>query len=428
MSDSPYTHLEPSQVVEIQRAKWAGLVQAVRATNSFYQQKHRNYDPRSGNIDFRAIPFTTRAEVEADQLAQPPYGTNLTYSLDKFVRLHQTSGTSGTPVRWLDTAESWAWWKKCWDWVYHGASVGPSDRLMFAFSFGPFIGFWSAFETASELGMFCLTAGGMSSLARIQFLIDHRATVVCCTPTYAMRLAEIARENGIDLRNSSVTKLIVAGEPGGSIPSTRARIEEAWGARLFDHAGMTEVGAWGYECTENPSGMHIIETEFVAEVIDPQSTQPVGDGEVGELVLTNLGRTGSPLVRYRTGDLVRLVRGKCACGSSFARVEGGVLGRVDGMIIVRGNNVFPSAVEGFVREFDEVAEFNIVVGDEGAMAELELVVEPLVGADSASLVTRMTEAFRNRFHFVARVRAVASGSLPRFDMKARRVVRREDIH
>ena len=162
-----------------------------------------------------------------------------------------------------------------------------------------------------------------------------------------------------------------AGEPGAGIPAVRARIEEAWGARAYDHAGMTEMGAYGFECAAQ-SGLHVNEAEFIAEVIDPATGAPADEGE---LVLTNLGRLGSPLLRYRTGDRVRAARTPCACGRTFLRLEGGILGRVDDMLIVRGVNVFPSALEGIVRRFPDVDEFVIEVYRRGQLDEVRLLLE-----------------------------------------------------
>ncbi len=186
---------------------------------------------------------------------------------------------------------------------------------------------------------------------------------------------------------------------------------------------MTELGPWGFECVEAPGGMHVMEHEFVAEVVDAESSEPVPDGGPGELVLTNLGRLGSPLIRYRTGDRVRLTRGRCSCGRWFARVEGGILGRADDMLVVRGNNVFPSAIEGIVRSFDEVAEFQIEVDGRGALVELVIRIDPVPGAQDG-LDRRLTEVLQDRLHFRPKVVVVAAGSLPRFEMKAQRVVRR----
>lgn len=417
--------LDREGLCRLQRDKLRRLLEAVRATNAFYRRRLADvsFDPATDPLT--RLPFTTRADLEQDQHDHPPYGTNLTQPPGQYRRLHQTSGSGGHPLCWLDTMESWNWWKRCWGIIYRAAGVTPDDRFVFPFTFGPFIGFWGAFESAIELGNLTLAAGGMTTAARLRYMLDHGATFIGCTPTYALRMAEVARAEGIDLRGSSIRGLIVAGEPGGHIPGTRERIEQAFGARVFDHAGMTEVGPWGFECVEDPSGFHVMENEFIAEVIDPQTLAPVVPGEEGELVLTNLGRLASPLVRYRTGDHVRLIHRRCACGRWFAMVEGGILGRVDDMLVIRGNNVFPSAVEGIIRRFTSVVEFRMEVDQAGPMADLDIAVEPVPGADGTQLASQVADAIRDRLHFTPRVYAVESGSLPRFEMKAKRVIRRK---
>ena len=408
------------ELASLQRRRIAAMMERVLASNPFYAKKFSGmaFDAETSNV--QSLPFTTRQEIQQDQQDHPPYGTNLTYPIDRYVRQHQTSGTSGRPLRGLDSADDWAWFRHCWGIIYRAADVGPQDRFIFPFSFGPFIGFWAAFESAVAMGNLCLPAGGMTTSARLRYLMENEVTVVACTPTYALRMAEVATDDGIDLAGSSVRMLIVAGEPGGNVPSTRARIESAWGARVFDHAGMTEIGPWGFECVEAPGGMHVIESEFIAELIDPDGDQPVPDGEIGELVLTNLGRLGSPLIRYRTGDQVRLTRGPCACGRSFARVEGGILGRSDDMVIIRGNNVFPSAIEGILHGFDEVAEFRVEVDQGASVTELRIEVEPGSSQGADRLGQRIDRALRDRLHFRPVVRMVAPGALPRFEMKAQR--------
>jgi phenylacetate-CoA ligase len=266
----------------------------------------------------------------------------------------------------------------------------------------------------------------MSSAARLRFMLEHEATVVLCTPTYALRLAEVARQEGINLASSPVRALIVAGEPGGSIPSTRGRIESAWGARVFDHHGLTEVGPVSIECPENPAGLHVIEEAYVAEVIDPQSTRPVPPGQVGELVLTNLGRWGSPVIRYRTGDLVRVDPKPCPCGSPYIRLESGILGRSDDMILLRGNNLYPSALEAVIHRIPEVAEYRVQIDESGSLAQLRIEVEPTAEAASggpgpAELADRLSRAIRDELFFRPDVAVVPPGSLPRFEMKSQRI-------
>jgi phenylacetate-CoA ligase len=421
--------LDQAGIEALQRKKLAAMLAAIRQTNRFYRQKFQSlsFDALRDPLD--QIPLTTRAELEEDQRENPPYGSNLTFPISQYTRLHQTSGSGGRPLRWLDTRESWAWFARCWGIILTSCGVTLADRVLFAFSFGPFVGFWGAFEGANSLGALCLPAGGMSTSARLRMLLENQATVVCCTPTYALRIAEVAAQEKIDLAASSARLLIVAGEPGGSIPETRARIESAWGARVIDHTGMTEMGATSFECMPRPGqGVHIIESEYIPEVIDPQTLKPVSNGQVGELVLTNLGRWGSPLIRYRTGDQVRLTRGKCACGRSFARLEGGILGRVDDMFVVRGNNVFPTAVEAVLRRFPELAEFRLTVHEDGALTQVTLELEPApqVGGDAGQeLCQRVGSAIHETLSFRANVVVVAPGALPRFELKARRFVRKK---
>src|SRR5579872_42811 len=269
-------------------------LERIRTTNHFYDKKlFQNHTalPLESLTDLHNFPFTTKRELVADQATHPLFGSNLTYPLSEYVRLHQTSGTTGQPLKILDTQESWDWWAECWTSIYQAAGVSKHDIVYLAFGFGPFIGFWSAYEGAKRLGALTIPGGGMDSVQRLRAMQEIGATVLVCTPSYALRLAEVAREQGIDLQESSVRVTIHAGEPGASILATRERIEQAWGARTYDHAGMTEMGAFGFACSQR-RGVHVNEAEFIAEILDPQSGQPVKEGEVGELILTNLGRWG----------------------------------------------------------------------------------------------------------------------------------------
>ncbi|MDQ7028263.1 MAG: AMP-binding protein [Ardenticatenia bacterium] len=342
----------------------------------------------------------------------------MTYPLSAYTRLHQTSGTTGKPMRWLDTEASWQWWGRCWGTVYRAAGVTEEDRVYFAFSFGPFIGFWAAWEGARLIGALAISGGARNSHQRVENLLELEATVLCCTPSYALHLAEVAREMGMadELRRSAVRAIIVAGEPGGSIPATRQRIESMWGARVYDHTGATEVGAHGFTCLHQ-QGVHLNEGEFIVEVLNPTTGEPADEGE---LVITNLGRWGSPIIRYRTGDHVRLNREPCACGRTFVRMEGGVIGRIDDMLIVRGVNVFPSAIENIVREFPEVDEFAVEVYRVQEMDELEVKIEVIKG-EPDHVAARLAERFRQRLALRTTVTPVAPGTLPRWELKARRV-------
>jgi phenylacetate-CoA ligase len=418
--------LERAQLASLQAQRLERLVREMLPRNRFYAERFAGAHLAAGDIraleDLARLPFTTKSELLADQQKHPPYGSNLTEPLSAYTRFCQTSGTQGQPLCWLDTPASWQTLLDCWRTIYRIVEVGAADRLFFAFSFGPFLGFWTGFEAATRMGCLCLPGGGMSSTARLRSLQDHAVTVLLCTPTYALHLAETARLQGIDLKSLAVRKLIVAGEPGGSIPATRARIEDAWCARVFDHSGLTEVGPMTIECPEHPGGLHLLEADYFAEVIEPATGEPMPVGQVGELVVTTLRRSSSPLLRYRTGDLVRIDPRPCPCGRTFRRWEGGILGRTDDMIHLRGNNVYPSALENILRRFPDVAEYRIEIDRSSALSSLRIAVEPVPSATRPNLAEEVARAIRDELLFRADVHAVEPGSLPRFEMKAKRTV------
>jgi phenylacetate-CoA ligase len=405
------SHIEAHQLARLQH----GLTR-ILPYNRFYQQKFADISMTINTLtDFSGLPFTTKQELVADQQAHPLFGSNLTYPLSDYIRIHQTSGTTGKPLKVLDTQESWDWGAECWTSVYQAAGVGRDDIVFLAFGFGPFIGFWSAYEGAKRLGALTIPGGGMDSVQRLRTIQEIGATVLVCTPSYALRLAEVAQAHGMDLQESSIRVTIHAGEPGTSIPATRERIERAWGARAFDHAGMTEMGAYGFACSQQ-QGIHVNEGEFHAEILDAQTGQPVQEGQAGELILTNLRRWGSPALRYRTGDVVRHGGYQCPCGRSFLLLPGGVLGRVDDMLIVRGVNVYPSALANVLHRFAEVGEYRVIVTREGTMDEIALQVEC-----PAEVVSPIQEELHIALNLRVPIERVELGSLPRFELKARRV-------
>jgi phenylacetate-CoA ligase len=425
----PESECLPRQaLLEDQHRRLRTLLSAVYDRNPFYTRKLDDADVHLDTLqlpdDLHTLPLTTKQELTIDQDTSPPWGTAHTEPFDHYTRYSQTSSTTGRPLRWLDTNESWQWTLDCWKAVYRAAHIGASDRIFFPFGFGPFFGFWTAFDAGSQIGALCVPGGGMSSATRLDLLDTVRATVVCCTPTYALRLVEVARATGtIDLAASSVRVVVVAGEPGGNIPATRAQIEQGWGARVIDHHGLTEVGPVSFECWESPGTLHLNEREFICEVVDPSSGTPVPDGETGELVITNLGRTASPVIRYRTRDIVKLRRGTCRCGRTLVRAEGGILSRADDMVCVRGVNIYPTAIEAVVRRFPEVVEYRSTISIHETLHSLTIDVELGPGeADGQDVATRVAQALRKGMGLTVPVRVVAPETLPRFELKARRFV------
>lgn len=412
------------QLRALQFEKLQKLLRQIFGLNRFYTKKWNDAGVTPDSIrslsDFRKFPFTYKSELVRAQEEAPPFGTNVTFPEAAYTRLHQTSGTTGAPLRVVDTPESWDWWGHCWGHVLKGAGVSAEDRVFLPFSFGPFIGFWAAVEGAKKVGAMMIPGGGWDSIQRLEMMRDLGATVVCCTPTYALRLAEVAREENFDLRSLPVHALIHAGEPGANVARTKARIEAAWAAKCFDHAGASEVGAHSFECELQPGGIHLIESEFIAEVLDPQTGEEAPPGEIGELAITNLGRPGFPVIRYRTGDLVRLNLTPCACGRTFARFDGGLLGRSDDMVTIRGVNVYPTAIENVIRQFSTVGEFQVTVRTLQEMHHLEVQIEVVSGNDAEHVRTHVEQAIYHAISLRPAVTVAAPGTLAHFEMKARR--------
>jgi len=399
-----------------------GLVRAILPHNRFYAAKLARVSPEL--LSLAALedwPFTFKEELVAAAAATGVPG-NLTWSADRYVRFHQTSGTHGRPLPVFDTADDWAWWMDCWQAILDRGGVRSGDRVLVASSFGPYAGFWSCFDAVLSRQAMAIPTGGMTSLARLELARSLGATVLVATPSYSLHLAEVASEHKLDLEHLNVRLVIVAGEPGGSVPAVRARIGEAWGANVLDHAGATEVGPWGVGDLAG-CGLAVIEPWFHAEFLSVETGRAAGPGELSELVLTTLGRAGAPVIRYRTGDLVRprwpMGEEVTAGGCPWVRLEGGVVGRADDMLVVRGVNIFPGAIDEIVRSFPEVVEYRLTASTRESLDMLHLEIE-----DRLADPGRVAHELQLRLGLRVEVMAVPSGSLPRFEGKGRRIVDR----
>jgi phenylacetate-CoA ligase len=422
--------LDRARLRELQNEKLVALLRAI-GTNRFYEERFRAAGIRREDVrsveDMQALPFTTKSDLIAEQEAHPPFGRLLSFPLSEYHYFHQTSGTTGRPLIWLDTRESWDTWLRCWGYVYRGAGVTEHDIIYFAFSFGPYVSHWAAIDGARRMGALGISGAGLSSEQRLRAILGNNCTVLVCTPTYALHLVEVARRHSIDLRSSAVRLSIHAGEPGASLPNVKRAIEEGWGAACNDHAGATEVGAWAFPCTAaDAGGIHLNEAEFLFEVIDPMTGYAVREGERGELVVTSLGRAGMPVVRYRTGDLVEMTAERCPCGRTHARILGGVLGRADDMLIVRGVNLYPSAIDDLIRSLPHVVEYEVEIRRLDGMDDLLVKIERAEGL-TVDPVAALSNAFRSRFNIRVTIEEVTRGSLPRYEFKARRFKRVADL-
>lgn len=428
----PREELEALQLIKLRRqCAWA----AARSPHYRRAFADAGFDPEqlTSLDDLRRIPFLTRDEWMDSQAAHPPYGELPTIGPEGAIRFHTTSGTSGRmPIRVLDGTKDWSWMGEMWAYGLWAFGVRPADIGYVAFGYGSFIGFWGLHYGFEKMGVLNIPGGAQTTENRVRQIVEFGATVVASTPTYALRLAQEAQRLGIDLPGSAVQRLILSGEPAGSIPQTKALIEDQWGAKAGDTAGMTEIGTiMMFECSHQPGGAHIIEDHVIEEVVDPETGEPVGYGEQGERVVTSFGRGTLPLLRYRTADLVKKVPAStCTCGRTFDLYEGGILGRVDDMKLVRGTNVYPRAVEAIVREFPEIEEFQLLLTREGIRDEITLrveVAEQIGESDWPTMADRLGKelaAAHEGLRF--NVERAGAGELPRFELKARRTVDKRD--
>jgi phenylacetate-CoA ligase len=422
------------EMAMLQFQKLETLLKKVYTSNPFYQNKFGHLGITLPEIqsldDLHELPFTTKREFEEDQEKNPPFGTNLTEPLENYVQYHQTSGTTGKPLKFLDSKESWQWRGKVACYILKGAGVNRGDRILFPFNFGPYTAFWIMYEGAYQLGNLIIPTGGWNSLQRLQCILENRATVIPTTPSYAVILADTANEHHIDIASSSVRILMLSGEPGALVPGIREKLQKLWNARCFDYIGMTEVGTWGFQCAEEPNGVHIIESEFIAEIVDPKTGILVQEGEVGELVLTNLGRSCMPAIRYRTGDLVKVKKGICPCGRTFRVLEGGVLGRKDEMVVIRGVNVFPNVLANVVESHIQPGDnYQIEAYKEKGIDEIAIKLEMKEEGKGEVTQRAIQDEIKRKLNLRVEVKTVPKGTLPKFEYKAKRFIdRRKESH
>ena len=423
MNDSRTTRQQRQQIQQYtaeqlnayQLGRFIQLLAEILPANQFYAAKIGRSDFRIDSTEsILEIPFTFKHELSGDEPANG-FAANLTFPIDRYTRFHRTSGTRGRSLTVLDTNADWQWWMEGWQYVLDTAELTSVDRVVMAFSFGPFIGFWSAFDAAIERQCLVAPTGAMTTLARLELICSISATAVFCTPSYAIHMAEVAAENNINIAESPVRMIVVAGEPGGSIPSVREQIETQWQAAVVDHSGASEVGPWGF-ADPLARGIYVNQAQFLAEFVSLKSGLPAVEGELSELVLTTLGRVGSPLIRYRTGDLVRPTWNDDQSGN-FVLLVGGVLGRTDDMMIIRGVNVFPTSIEQILRSFPEVVEYRLTAYRESAMDQLKIEIE-----DRLEQPDRVKQELQLRLGLRVDVTGVPLGSLPRFEAKGKRFI------
>ena len=424
--------LSREKLEELQLQRFRERMQYVYERSPMYKRKYDAARIKPVDIrtldDIQNVPFTIKDELRESQKNSPPWGEFICIPPEEGVRVFQTTGTTGIPVRAILNKKDWA--QHYYDQFMHfmhGYGIETSDILFVPFGYGLYIAWWGLQAALEQAGVMIVPGGAQSSQDRVRNVFEWDATVVCGTPTYLLYLGETAGKMGLSLADSKVRIAVVAGEPGANVPATKKAIEEIWGAKCYDDIGSTEITNFGFECVAQ-QGTHVIESMFYAECLDLDTLKPVQPGEVGELVLSNLCTESMPLLRFRIKDLVRFDKDTCECGRTFLRLAGGILGRSDDMFQYSGVNIFPSAIENLIRQVEEFSnEYQIVVPKIGSGKHIKIRIEPATldvsGERMQQAVEQFIQTFKYRITVTPDVEILEIGKLPRFELKAKRLIR-----
>lgn len=376
--------------------------------------------------DIRRVPKVEKSMMRDVQRKDPfPYGDALCVPLEEVSEFRQTSGTTGQPIYQADTWQDWEWWMECWSYILWSQGYRPSDRVFFPFGYNIFVAFWAGHYAAEKLGCEVVPGGVLDTQARILKIQELKATAMMATPTYILGMADTARSKmNIDPTRLGIKRITCAGEPGASIPSTKQRMEAAWNAKVFDHAGATEIGAWSYECLEQPGGMHVNEAMFLVEIEDMETGELIEEpGRRGKMVITAFDRQAQPCVRFDSKDVIEWDPEQCPCGRSFRLIKGGVLGRADDITKVKGVLLSPAAIEEVVRGVKGLSdEYEVIVDRLGDIDRIKLKVELLPGAEEQTnqIEGVLKDQLRLKTNLGYRIEFYDYGQLPRYEVKAKR--------
>nr|MDP2190734.1 hypothetical protein [Rhodoferax sp.] len=428
-----YTETMPRDKLNaLHLSRLQALVHYVYEHSPFYRQKFdhiglKPLDIRTLEDYKRKVPPTEKSEFIDLQLADPPYGPTLALPFEFVAHHAETSGTTGKPLSIPYTMYDTVRYGESWVYGFWGLGIRPSDSFYFAFGWGNFAGFWSAYWGARRLGCRVISGGGLDTKGHIEAIMRLRPTVLISTPTFALRMASVAAEMGVDLASSSIKYTYHAGEPGPTaLPAMREAIEKAWGAKAGELLGIAEIDALAPGCP-NGDGVHLNEMNCFAWSMDPDTGEEVADGQIGENVVTSYANTGQPLLNYRTHDLVRRGSG-CSCGRTWTKFEGAVLGRTDFMVTVRGTNVYQTAIENLIGQMPEISNsYELVLTREEDNDVMTIRFEPVKAlADKPDawddIAKRLSDRIHAGLHVRLRTVVVAPESLARYELKTKRIV------
>ena len=376
--------------------------------------------------DIRSVPKVGKSMMRDVKRIDPfPYGDTLCVPLEEVCVFRQTSGTTGQPVYQADTWQDWEWWSECWSYILWAQGYRPTDRVFIPFGYNVFVAFWAGHYAAEKIGCEVVPGGVLDTQARILKIRELQATAMMATPTYILGMAETAKSKmDIDTAELSIRRITCAGEPGASISSTKDRMQKAWNAMVFDHAGATEIGAWSFECTGQPGGMHVNEAFFLVEIEDVETGEIIEEpGRSGKMVITAFDRLAQPCVRFDSKDIITWDPEPCVCGRTFRMIKGGVLGRADDITKVKGVLLAPSAIEEVVRGINGLSdEYEVIVDKLGDIDRIKLKVELLPGQENRVKVveTELKDQLRLKTNLGYGIEFYDYGRLPRYEVKAKR--------
>jgi phenylacetate-CoA ligase len=423
--------LPQEKLQALQLKKFKRIVAWAYEHSPFYKKLYKKAGIEPGDIktfdDIRKVPKIEKDMMREVQQHKPfPYGDMLAVPLEQVTTFRQTSGTTGTPVYQADTWQDWDWWSECWCYILYSQGYRDTDRIFLPFGYNIFVAFWAGHYGAEKLGAEVIPGGVFDTQARILKMQEIKCTAFFATPTYVLGMADTAKNKlGIDpARDLTIKRITCAGEPGASIPTTKRRMEEAWGAKVYDHIGATEIGAWSYECAEQPGGLHVNEAFFLVEIEDVETGEVITEpGRNGKMIITALDRMAKPCIRFDSKDVIRWADYQCTCGRTFRIIDGGVVGRADDITKVKGVLLAPSAIEEVVRSIPGLGdEYEVIVSKKGDIDDILLKIELRPGKEKEEehILFRLKDQLRVKTNLGYKIEVHPFGSLPRYEVKAKR--------
>lgn len=428
---NPFLELLPQeQLRALQLKKFKRALGWAYNNSPFYRKLYQGAGLEPEDIksfqDIRLVPKIEKGMLREVQRREPfPYGDMLAVPIREVTEFRQTSGTTGMPVYQADTWQDWEWWYECWSYILYAQGYRDTDRVFIPFGYNIFVAFWAGHYAAEKIGCEVVPGGVLDTQARVLKMQELKCTAFMATPTYVLNMADVARNKlAIEPSSIGIKRITCAGEPGASIPSTKKRMEEAWGCPVYDHVGATEIGAWGYECTFQPGGLHINEAFFLVEIEDIETGELIDEpGREGKMIITAFDREAKPCIRFDSKDVIRWADYQCECGRTFRVIDRGVIGRADDITKVKGVLLAPSAIEEVVRGMDELGdEYEVIVSKKGDVDDILLKVELRPGFQGSQdhVLASLKDQLRLKTNLGYRIELHPYGSLPRYEVKAKR--------